>query len=411
MAAGRLGRQLERRHHHMHDRAVADDDAPGPWGRFGVALAGIAAVGLGVRVAAVMAWYRHLPLGPTDNYFYWAQAKAVARGAGYINPFEAGEVASAAHPPLYSTYLAVFARVGLDSPLQFRLASCLLGLATIVVIGITARRIAGDRAGLVAAGVAAVFPPLWIADGTLVSESMYALIIALVLLAGHTMTTRQDLRSAAVLGVAVGLATLTRSEGLALVVLLVWPLAALARSLPWRRRLGLATVATAAAVVTISPWVVRNMVQFEQPVYLSDSTGYVMALGNCDETYSGRYLGYWFFECAYVGEPGDASVDDGPAREQAVDYMRAHKSRVPVVMAARVGRLWHVYRVTQGIDFDVFYERRGRLPSNLAVPAVYVAVALSAVAAWARRRDPTSLVLLGSVVLSASACQPRWPSA
>ena len=170
-AVGRVGRQLERRHHHMHDRAVADDDAPGPWGRFGVALAGIAAVGLGVRVAAVMAWYRHLPLGPTDNYFYWAQAKAVARGAGYINPFEAGEVASAAHPPLYSTYLAVFARVGLDSPLQFRLASCLLGLATIVVIGITARRIAGDRAGLVAAGVAAVFPPLWIADGTLVSES------------------------------------------------------------------------------------------------------------------------------------------------------------------------------------------------------------------------------------------------
>ena len=82
-----------------------------------------------------------------------------------------------------------------------------------------------------------------------------------------------------------------------------------------------------------------------------------------------------------MGEPGDASVDDGPAREQAVDYMRAHNRRVPVVMAARVGRLWHVYRVTQGIDFDVFYERRGRLPSNLAVPAVYVAVALSAVAA------------------------------
>jgi hypothetical protein len=73
------------------------------------------------------------------------------------------------------------------------------------------------------------------------------------------------------------------------------------------------------------------------------------------------------------------------------------------VAAARVGRLWHAYRVGQGIDFDVFYERRGRVASNLAVPSVYVALALSAVAVWARRRDPSSLVLLGAVVLSATA--------
>ena len=67
---------------------------------------------------------------------------------------------------------------------------------------------------------------------------------------------------------------------------------------------------------------------------------------------------------------------DAQARKQATDYMRDHKRRLPVVAAARVGRIWHVYRVGQGIDFDVFYERRGRVASNLAVPAVYVVVAM-----------------------------------
>ncbi len=224
------------------------DDEARRRNRFAAGLAVIGAGALAVRLAAVTAWYRHLPLGATDNYFYWAQARAVARGDGFVNPFEAGQVPSAAHPPLYSTYLAVFSRVGLDTPTQFRVASCLLGVATVVVIGIIARRIAGDRAGLLAAGFAAIFPPLWIADGTLVSESVYALTIALTLLAGHVFATRRDVRSAAALGLMIGLATLGRTEGIGLVVLLAWPLAALARDLPWRRRFALAGVATVATV-------------------------------------------------------------------------------------------------------------------------------------------------------------------
>ena len=382
---------------------MGDEETRRP-SRFAIALGAIATAGLAVRVAAVAGWYRHLELGPTDNYFYWAQARAVARGDGFINPFEAGNVASATHPPLYSTYLSIFARVGLDTPTQFRLASCLLGMATVVVIGITARRIAGARAGLISAGIAALFPPLWIADGTLVSESIYALVIALVLLAGHSMATRRDARAAALLGLTIGLAALARSEGLALVVLLAWPLAALAYGIPWRRRVALAGVATAVALLTISPWVIRNLVQFDETVVMSDSTGYVLALGNCDQTYSGAYLGYWHFDCTFVPGPGVSRTrGDLQAREQATRYMREHKTRLPVVAAARVGRLWHLYRVDQGIDFDVFYERRERIASTMAVPALYVAAALALVGVWARRRDPSSLVLFASVVVSATA--------
>ena len=75
---------------------------------------------------------------------------------------------------------------------------------------------------------------------------------------------------------------------------------------------------------------------------------------------------------------------------------------MPVVVAARVGRLWNVYRVRQGLHFDVFYERRGRTATNLALPATYLALGLSAFATWALRREYSTLVLLGSTVLSAT---------
>ena len=45
--------------------------------------------------------------------------------------------------------------------------SALVGTVTVVLVGLLARRVAGERAGLIAAAVAAVYPLLWLADGSL----------------------------------------------------------------------------------------------------------------------------------------------------------------------------------------------------------------------------------------------------
>ena len=52
----------------------------------------------------------------------------------------------------------------------------LLGIAAVVVIGLLGYRLAGPAAGLVAAGIAAVYPQLWINDGVLLSESIVVLV-------------------------------------------------------------------------------------------------------------------------------------------------------------------------------------------------------------------------------------------
>ena len=54
--------------------------------------------------------------------------------------------------------LAVPSLVGLDTILAHQLVGFLLGTGTVLVLGLAGRRIAGDRAGLVAAGVGGALP-------------------------------------------------------------------------------------------------------------------------------------------------------------------------------------------------------------------------------------------------------------
>ncbi len=369
----------------------------------------IVAVALAVRWVAVFVHYGDLPLELDDNYAYHTQAKLLVEEGGFYEPFvwrnsiEAGlppELEpSAGHPPGYITYLAAFAVVGLDSPLSNRLASGLAGAAAVALIGITARivgRWAGlgergaDRAGLVAALLAAVYPNLWINDALILSESLYAAITALVILAGYHFWRRPAWRSAALLGATCAVAALTRSEGLLLLPGLVLPLAVVLRDRSWRDRIGLAAASGAVALVLMAPWMVSVLLRFEEPAppYLATGSGRVLAFGNCDLTYSGRFYGYWNIFCSPPEFSGDESEIDRIHREQATTYMREHLGELPGVMLARVGRLWHLYRVDQGVEFDQFFERRGQWPARLALGQFYLMVPVAiagGVLLWRRR--------------------------
>ena len=175
---------------------------------------------LAVRVTWVLVARRNFPL-LGDDYFYHWQANALVDGMGFINPLSWKALhrldPSAAHPPLYSLYLAVVSLLGGTSALAQRLASCLLGAGSVVVVGLVARRIAGERAGLIAAFLAAVYPMLWINDGMLISESLYTLLIAAVLLFAYRLWESRRWLDAVFLGGFIGLACLTRPEAVLLV--------------------------------------------------------------------------------------------------------------------------------------------------------------------------------------------------
>jgi hypothetical protein len=369
----------------------------------------LVALALAVRWIAVFAHYQDLPLELDDNYAYHKQAQLLLDHGGFYEPFvwkdsvEAGgpEVfePSAGHPPGYVIYLAAFGLVGLDSATANRLASGLAGAFAVALIGVAARwvgRRAGlgegvaDRAGLIAAFLAAIYPNLWINDALILSESLYAALTALVILAAYRFWFDPKGTNAALLGASCAVAALTRSEGLLWLPFLVLPLAVMLRDQTWRRRLTLAVGSGLVALALMAPWMIRNIATFEEPSppYLATGSGRVLAFGNCDLTYSGRFFGYWNIGCAPSEFSGDESQIDRIHREKATEFMNAHRSELPKVALARVGRMWQVFRTDEGVEFDRFFERRGLDETRFALWQYYVMLPIGVagvVLLWRRR--------------------------
>src|SRR6476661_7912070 len=107
----------------------------------------IVALGLAVRLVYALVEGPHLVIAGDARTFH-ELANSIAGGHGFVRAFD-GRV-TADHPPLYPLYLSLFSLVGLKSWAAHRVASCLLGAATVAVVGLLGRRVGGERAGLVA---------------------------------------------------------------------------------------------------------------------------------------------------------------------------------------------------------------------------------------------------------------------
>jgi 4-amino-4-deoxy-L-arabinose transferase-like glycosyltransferase len=339
-------------------------------------------------------------LGIDDEFFYSAQARLLADGKGFVNPFgyfaPIGSPAhrvfeTAVHPPLYSLYLAVPAKFGLSTPAEQRIFTALLGVATVFLIGILARRLAGDRVGLIAAFLAAVSPALWSNDSVLGLESLYGLLLVLALLTLYRFWNAPTIGRAAVLGLWLALATLTRSEGIILSVLIAVPAVMLVRGVTRVQRWKMFGAIVAVGIVIVSPWVIRNLTTFERPTLLGTGYGWVLAYGSCDTTYYGSKLGSWDDSCALKDYPPhlEESLIDERAREKALDYIKNHKSRVPIVVAARVGRLFELYKPVQNVELNQG-ERRGEVASWAILVGYYLLLpwSIAGLIVLRRRRIP-----------------------
>ena len=178
---------------------------PGPWPGFWPALLAIVAAGVAIRVVYTLrrrrpgrrpGWTTSSTSAPCRSC--WRTATGSSRRSSSSST--TSSVATAEHPPLYSVVLAGPALVGLDSPDAQRLAGSVFGAVTIVALGLLGRRLAGDRAGLLAAGLAAVYPTLIAADGALMSETLYGALVALSLLAAYRLVDAPSAGRALVLG-------------------------------------------------------------------------------------------------------------------------------------------------------------------------------------------------------------------
>lgn len=407
---------------------------------FAAPLAVVALGGLALRVAYVLIARRDAVVWG-DALGYHAGANALADGHGFIDPLRYDlsgiEVPSAIHPPVYTVYLAAWSLVGLDGPLAHRLASTLLGAGTVVVAGLLGRRLAGARAGIVAAAFAALYPHLWLNDGALLSESAGGLGVALSFLAVERYRAQPGVRRALEVGATFAVATLTRAELVMLFPLVALPLFLAVGPADAKERSRRLLAGSVAAAVLVGPWVAHNLTRFEEPVTISNGLGSTLLGGSCDAAFHGEKLGYWSDECPtveyrsgpdeatlarwqadpegtrdevraylaeYVAGEDDESERDIASREAALEYIGDHKRRYVVVMAARVGRIWNVFRPAQNVRFDADIEGRGRAGAWAALVSYYALTALGVVGLARLRRAGRPiwhyLVLAGIVTVT-----------
>ena len=307
------------------------------------ALIAIALGGLVLRVIYAYVIVRSKSLNG-DALEFQLQANLLADGHGYIQPFtwQLAHIArpTADKPPVYASLEALISLFGGRSWGWHDLVDILAGTATIVVTGLLGRRVGGERLGLIAAGLAAVYPLLIATDGSLRSESVFALLVTLALLQALRLRETPSVKNAAVLGVIIALATLTRSEALLLVVLLPFGLAGLRRGL----------VTAGACALVLLPWFVRCWIAFDQPVLLSTNVGGLLAGANCAQTYSGGLIGQWTFSCIPPPKSTNEAQASNELRDIGLRYARQHASRLPVVIAARIGRSFELYQPAAAVD-------------------------------------------------------------
>jgi 4-amino-4-deoxy-L-arabinose transferase-like glycosyltransferase len=230
------------------------------------------AVGASVlRVLVVIATPGFVPFGdPAD---YQRHAVSIAAGQGFPTS-QAARVGSpsAFRPPAYPFLLGgVYAVAGVHLTLGRLLGAC-LGTLTVILLGILAREVWGRRVGLLAAGLAAVFPPLVLLNASLMSEALFLpveLAVAICLI--HLSRGAAPARWAIAAGALCAVAALTRTVG---ILFLLPAIAIAATSGHDRRSRVLATTLTvAAAALVLTPWTVRNASELHAFLPLGTQSG------------------------------------------------------------------------------------------------------------------------------------------
>ena len=322
--------------------------------RFGWMLGAVVAVGAAVRLIYVLTDHRKIIRG--DGYDYHYSALRLADGLGYTQAFGQQGAPIAHHPPGWVTFLGAVSWLGARSIRDHQLATVAVGLAVIALTGLVGKRYFNARVGLLAALIAALYPGFWLLEGNMLSEPLALLFLGCFLLVIADLRDRPTPARCVLLGVISGLLALTRSEELALLILVVAPVLLLARALPMRRRVAYLAVVLAACGAVILPWTIYNTTRFREPFLLSTNDGPLMLTGNCPQiTYAREKLGWYDLSCTVAvsrQHPGmDRSQLDPLNRDRAIRNMLDNADRMPVVVAARFGRLFAVFRPSQTVEW------------------------------------------------------------
>jgi len=370
------------------------------------ALLAVVVVGTALRVA----WALRVrePVELRDPVLYLILADHLAAGDGFRYGFEADQGLTAYYPPGYPLALGGalwLARLVLPGTVSaFDVAVWLnvaLSVATIGLVFVLGRRLAGPAVGLVAAAIWAVWPNLVFHSGIVLTETLFLflLVLLLIVLLGDRDTAG-----------APGVARLVTVGALFGLVLLVRPVSAVvapfllvlwwgrgARAALWR--LG---VVLAAAVVVLVPWSVRSTLVMDEPVALSLNLGDNLCLGhNPGATGGFGDLSAHCFTAEGLRRPESETRRNSENIDRALTYIREHPGetlrRTPSKLRYTLRNDWDGLQVAEDFGAQPIMATSTRDALRAVATGFYAVVGLLAVGGGVvllRRRHHTRALFL-----------------
>jgi 4-amino-4-deoxy-L-arabinose transferase-like glycosyltransferase len=348
---------------------------------------------------AVMAW---TPGAWSDLDNYLPLAQALAKGDGFV---QKGRV-TAYRPPLYPLMLApLVSNTGATFFTRIALLHLALGAGTVWLTA-TAARGSGLSAGRahLAAFIVACDPVLVWQSRTVMTETPTAFLLAL----GFAGLCRPAWWGPVSGGAGLALAALCRPSVLPGALLAI-AAATIARPGSSRARLVRAGLMSIALLVVLSPWMIRNFVQFGEPIWTTTHGGYTLALANNPvyyrEVLDGPPGRVWTGHDQWVWWDSVTQKTFGMSEPQADRYMRAealHLARTEPAAFARatMARLAHFWAVAPAASV---YPAPARWATLIWTIPLFFALTLGLLepSVWTWPRVPVPLAILGLTIVHA----------
>ena len=254
-----------------------------------------------------------------------------------------GATATAFRAPGWPFLLSIFSWLGAGAT-TLRLVSVTLFAATIVVVYLLARRIAGRDVGLLAALLVAFNPLMLYTATTLYPETLALFLVTfsvwMIVEAAAAMPTNRVILCSALAGVGFSVLVLTSpAHAVVAVPATAW--------LIWRRGwpLGAAAATLIALLCIVGPvaWGVRNQERLGSFVPLATNGGQNLLLGNSPNTTatSGSDVDLSRYDRVIADRHLDEVQADKYMREQAIDWIHAHPARAGTLYLEKLAKFFN----------------------------------------------------------------------
>ena len=280
-----------------------------------------------IAVALRILWIAQVNVDPNDGrfadaVFFHNVGRLLADGWGYVDPYT--RTATAQWPPGYPAALAALYKLFGFHLVLAKGLNIFFAAVTVTFVYLIGLRAFDRRVAYIGALIFALFPGQIYFSTVVMTETMFAAVFMLVLLLALVWTTdRLDARwwQLLLIGLLIGVAAMVRAEGLFLAAILVALWLLLVR--PWRRMARYCVMLALGTVLALTPWTVRNAIEFHEFIPLRPNAVQVLALGLDQEAVAPP-----IFEGIRV------------TFSEGLEYQITHPWQIPELMSRRIVRLY-----------------------------------------------------------------------